>query len=241
MEKTVTEAIAYRRAVRVFSESPIEAEKVKDCLKNAHLAATSSNLQLWEFIHVTSPDTLQKISACCFDQNAAKTARQLVVVVARRDAWKQRARANVAFLEEQFRDREGEKWKRRERFALNYYRKLVPTLYTEFLGILGWIRYFFFAVLGLFRPVYRQVRRSDMRVVAHKSAALAAGNFMVSMAALGYDTCPMEGFDSLRAKRVLGLPVAAEITMIIGCGIRDEKGVYGPRFRVPFDTVYRRL
>lgn len=241
MEKSVTEAIAYRRAVRVFRESPIEVEKVKGCLKNAHLAPTSSNLQLWEFIHITSPEALKKISACCFDQNAAKTARQVVVVVARRDAWKQRARANVAFLEEQFRDRQGEKWERRERFALNYYRKLIPTLYTEFLGILGWIRYVFFAVLGLFRPVYRQVRRSDMRVVAHKSAALAAENFMVSMAALGYDTCPMEGFDSLRAKNVLGLPAAAEITMIIGCGIRDEKGVYGPRFRVPFDTVYRRV
>jgi hypothetical protein len=25
---------------------------------------------------------------------------------------------------------------------------------------------------------------------------------------------------------------------VIGCGIRDDKGIYGPRFRVPFSEVY---
>jgi hypothetical protein len=26
--------------------------------------------------------------------------------------------------------------------------------------------------------------------------------------------------------------------MILGCGIREEQGIYGERFRVPFDEVY---
>ena len=77
-----------------------------------------------------------------------------------------------------------------------------------------------------------------MRIVAHKSAGLAAQNFMTSMAAIGYDTCPMEGSDTLRVKRILNLPGGAEINMIIGCGIRDDKGIYGPRYRVPFEDVY---
>ena len=77
-----------------------------------------------------------------------------------------------------------------------------------------------------------------MRIVAHKSTALAAQNFMISMAAIGYDTCPMEGFDSKRVKQILNLPNSAEITMIVSCGIRDEKGVYGSQFRVPFEDVY---
>jgi hypothetical protein len=29
--------------------------------------------------------------------------------------------------------------------------------------------------------------------------------------------------------------------MVIGCGIRDEKGIYGPRFRVPFTEVYKEV
>lgn len=90
-------------------------------------------------------------------------------------------------------------------------------------------------------PVIRQVRRSDLRVVVHKSAGLAAENFMISMASVGYDTCPMEGFDSVRAKRILKLPFGAEINMIIACGVRSEKGIYNQQFRVPFEEVYKKM
>ena len=77
-----------------------------------------------------------------------------------------------------------------------------------------------------------------MRVVAHKSSALAAQNFMLSMTSNGYDTCPMEGFDSLRVKKALSLTRSSEINMIISCGIRDEKGIYGDQIRVPFEEIY---
>ncbi|WP_240723492.1 nitroreductase family protein [Flavobacterium sp. GT3P67] len=66
------------------------------------------------------------------------------------------------------------------------------------------------------------------------SAGLVAHNFMISMAAINYDTCPMENFDSLRIKKILHLPASSEINMILGCGIRDEQGAYGERFRVYF-------
>ncbi|WP_317041826.1 nitroreductase family protein [Aquimarina aggregata] len=92
--------------------------------------------------------------------------------------------------------------------------------------------------MGLFKPIYRQVRQSDMRIVAHKSAGLAAQNFMISMAAINYDTCPMEGSDTILIKKILDLPIGAEINMVIGCGVRDEKGIYAPQFRIPFEEVY---
>ena len=79
---------------------------------------------------------------------------------------------------------------------------------------------------------------THLRVIVHKSAALAAQNFMLSMRASGYDTCPMEGFDSVRVKKLLNLPGSAEINMIIGCGVRSEKGIYSEQFRVPFNEVY---
>ncbi|MFV8373167.1 hypothetical protein [Flavobacterium sp. LB2P74] len=44
---------------------------------------------------------------------------------------------------------------------------------------------------------------------------------MISTAALNYDTCPMEGFDSLRIKKILHLLASSAINMILGCGIRD--------------------
>lgn len=243
MEKTVSEAIDYRRSTRVYRDVPIDTEKVKQCLYNATLAPTSSNLQLWEFYHVTSKDTLKKLSGACFNQSAAKTAQQLVVVAARKDLWRKRAKANITFLNKVY-DKAGltERDLKRKKMAINYYSKLIPTIYTEFLGLLGIIKYIAFQIVGVFKPIYRQTRLSDMRIVAHKSAGLAAQNFMISMAAIGYDTCPMEGSDTLRVKKILGLPRGAEINMVIACGQRDEeKGIYGPRFRIPFEEVYKQV
>jgi nitroreductase len=239
MEKTVTEAIHYRRSARVYKAEPIDDQKVKHCLKNAALAPTSSNLQLWEFYHITDKVTLKQLAEACFNQSAVKTAQQLVVVVARKDLWRKRAKANIEFLNKAYNQPNlSERDLKRKKMATDYYKKLIPTLYTDFFGILGFIKFVVFQIVGLFKPIYRQTRLSDMRIVAHKSAGLAAQNFMTSMAAIGYDTCPMEGSDTLRVKQILKLPRGAEINMVISCGIRDDKGIYGPRFRIPFEEVY---
>lgn len=241
MEKTVSEAIGYRRSVRIFKEEPIDAEVVRACLQQAVLAPNSNNLQLWEFCHVTDETLLSRLRTACFDQNAAKTARQMVVVATRGDLWRRRTAANAAQLKKEYGNKNPKTYTRREKMKLRYYERLIPLLHADFLGIAGWFKFWFFAVAGLFKPVYREVRRSDMRIVVHKSAALAAQNFMIGMAAAGYDTCPMEGCDTARVKKIAGLPAAAEVTMVIACGIRSENGVYGPRFRLPFEEVYKRL
>ncbi len=242
MEKTVTEAIAYRRSCRIYKDEPINTEKVKQCLYNASLAPTSSNLQLWEFYHVTNKNTIQDLAKACFDQNAAKTAQQLVVVVARKDLWRKRAKANLEYIDKAYgKDNLSDRDKKRKAMVSKYYKKGIPFVYSDFLGILGILKYVIFQIVGFFRPIYRQVRQSDMRIVAHKSAGLAAQNFMISMAAIGYDTCPMEGSDTLRVKKILGIPHRAEINMIIGCGIRDDKGIYGSRFRIPFEETYTQV
>ena len=72
MAKTVSEAIEYRRSVRKYKQNCIDEEKVKKCIENATLAPNSSNMQLWEFIHVTDKNTLKKIAHSCFNQNARK-------------------------------------------------------------------------------------------------------------------------------------------------------------------------
>ncbi|MFT5760998.1 MAG: nitroreductase [Polaribacter sp.] len=242
-EKTVSEAIDYRRSVRIFdTEKPLDTSLVKKCIEQASLAPNSSNMQLWEFYHITSKDIIAKIAPFCFNQNAAKTAQQLVVFVVRKDLWKQRAKANLKFMDSVFgKNNPKSEQSSREKVARNYYGKIIPFAYADFFGVLGWIKYLIILITGLFRPIYREVRQKDMRIVAHKSAGLAAQNFMISMAAVGYDTCPMEGSDTWRVKRVLGLPISAEINMIVSCGIRTEKGVYGERFRIPFDEIYKEV
>jgi nitroreductase len=236
------DAVKERRSVRKFDpDKPIDTEIVKQCLELATLAPNSSNMQLWEFYHVTSPDKLKKLSACCFDQNAAKTARQMVVLVTRKDLWKKRVRAHIDHMEASFGKKKKEEYSSRQRFAFTYYKKIVPLTYADFFGLLGWLKYLTYWVIGLFRPIYRQARNSDMRVVVHKSQALAAQTFMLAMTDAGYDTCPMEGSDTLRIKKLLSLPSGAEINMVIACGIRLPEGVYGERFRIPFKEVYNRV
>lgn len=237
MEKTVSEAIQNRRSVRIFNGNKIDSNKVKNCIYNATLAPNSSNLQLWEFIHVNDPLNLQKLSKACMNQSAAKTASQIVVVVTRRDLWKKRSKENIEFLNTQF--KKNLITEKRYKHALKYYEKLIPILYFDILGLLGIIKYVTFQLIGLFIPVVRQTTKADLRIVVHKTAGLAAQNFMNSMSAIGYDTCPMEGSDTLMVKKILNIPRGAEINMVIGCGERLEKGVFGPRFRVPFEDVYR--
>lgn len=242
-EKTVSEAIHYRRSVRIYdNEKSIDKTIVKKCIEQASLAPNSSNMQLWEFYHITSKDIIDKIAPFCFNQNAAKTAQQLVVFVVRKDLWKKRAKANLSFMDANFgANNPKTKQSSREKVARNYYGKIIPFAYADFLGILGYFKFLMTLIIGLFKPIYREVRKSDMRIVAHKTCGLAAQNFMLSMAAEGYDTCPMEGSDTWRIKNLLGMPFASEVNMIVSCGIRKPEGVYGDRFRIPFDEVYKEV
>jgi len=237
-----TEAVRRRRSVRKYApDEPIDTKKVRSCLQLATLAPNSSNMQLWEFYHITSSEVLEKMSNYCFDQNAAKTAQQMVVVVVRKDLWKKRVRAHLKYLKDVFGDKPKKEQSKRARFALTYYKKIIPVTYADFLGLFGLIKYITYWFIGLFRPIYRQARQSDIRIVAHKSAALAAQTFMLAMSDINYDTCPMEGIDTLRIKKILKLPYGAEINMVVSCGIRLPEGVYGERFRIPFEEVYRTI
>ena len=91
---------------------------------------------MWEFYHVTQENTKKALANACLNQNAARTATQFVVAVARKDKWKSRVKANLAFLNQQF-DQQEIRDSKREKMAKNYYTKIIPTLYTDFLGILG--------------------------------------------------------------------------------------------------------
>ncbi len=235
-EKIVSKAIQHRRSVRIYdSKKVINTDIVKQCIQQAILAASSSNLQLWEFYHITSKTMKEKISESCFNQPAAKTANQLVIPVVRLDLWPKRIQSNVDFIKSVEPSKMSEKSKKG---ALSYYEKVLPKLYGGTNKLRGFFGKIIMQYKGVSKITYREVSSTDLRVIGHKSTALAAQNFMTSMAAFDYDTCPMEGFDSVRLKSILELPRKAQISMVIGCGIRKEEGVYGDRFRVPFEEVY---
>ncbi len=229
------EIIQRRRSNRKFDANvEVPDDVITRSLERSILSPNSSNMQLWEFQWIKDPVLKETFTSLCLDQNAARTAKQLVVFVTRQDLWKQRAAWNYNKIKEGINGEPNTAQKR----GLDYYGKLMPLAYrSDIFGIATLIRRTLCFFMGLRKPFMRFGGKADQRVTVHKSCALAAQTFMLSIAAEGFESCPMEGFDAVRVKRALGLPSGAEINMIIAVGKGTEAGVWGPRFRVPYNEV----
>lgn len=184
--------LSFRRSVRVFDvDQPVDTNKVRECIALATLAPNSSNMQLWEFHHITDSKLLATLTNACLGQSSVKTASEVVVFVVRRDLYRSRARSVLSFERDNIarnspEDRQAKRIKDRKL----YYGNLMPFIYARCFGILGFFRKTIAKIIGLFRPIIYEISESDMRVVAHKSCALAAQTFMLAMANEGYDTSP---------------------------------------------------
>lgn len=226
---TVAQAFQYvvesRRSIRKFDGQPVPPEIVRACLRLAMLAPNSSNLQPWMFYWVRTPALRERLVPVCMGQQAARTAGELIAVVARTGTWRTHAREMLTA------------WPggNPPKIARTYYETLAPIMYTQgIVGEVGLIKRAIFAAIGAFRPMLRgPASRADMRVWAVKSTALAAENLMLAFRAHGYDTCPMEGFDESRARRLLKIPRDGIITMILAAGKAAPGGIYQEQFRFP--------
>lgn len=232
-----------RRSMRIYDhDKEFDTSSVQRSIERAILAPNSSNMQLWEFYRVANPEKIKDIAKFCMNQNAAKTAMELLIIVIPKNKWRQRAKANFNFHHARYENKPLKDLSKREQRKLSYYSKLMPMYYfQDWFGISGMIRKLVVFTASFFRPVVWQVSKNELRIVSHKSAALAAQTFMLSMQAEGYATCPMEGFDSIKLKRHLKFPTSYEINMIISCGPGTEQGIYHEQFRVPVDEVVFRL
>jgi nitroreductase len=227
--------INFRRSNRKFNpEVEVPDEIIRTSLERAILSPNSSNMQLWEFYWINSEEALKAMVPLCLGQQAAATAKQMVVFVTRKDKWRERANWNLDRIKENIKDEPAKIQKK----ALRYYDTIMPLLYrSDLLGISTLIRRCISFYMGWRKPFYRAGGKTEQRITVHKSCALAAQTFMLSVAAEGFHSCPMEGFDEKRVKKFLVLPRGAEINMIISVGLGTEAGIWGKRYRVPYDEV----
>lgn len=237
---SLAEILHYRRAVRHFdAQRPLDPKVVHQCLREAQLAPTSSNLQLWEVHHITTPEIKSKLAKACLGQLAATSADQFVVFVVRHDKARDHARRALAFeMSNVERHSPESRWEHRKQRYQAYYGKLIPFLYARAGGLIGIVRKLLVSVIGLSRPILRTVSEADVQAENHKSCMLIAQTFMVAMAEKRYDTCPIGGFDAHHISRLLDLPRGAEVSLVISCGIRAQDRVWGDRFRLPFEEIY---
>ena len=213
-----------RRSIRKFKDLEIPEDIIQDCLDMALLAPNSSNLQPWDFYIIRKTSKIRnKVITACFDQNAAKTSSIMIATVARTKTWRQHCREIL------------KQWPEENvpKLVYKYYSKMAPVLYSQgFLSIFGYFKKVLGFFIGLKRPVPRwPSSNADMVTWAVKSCALAAENLMLAFRAYGYDTCPLEGFDGRRLKKLLKLPSDSIPVMIVAAGKRDIGGIYFPQLR----------
>jgi nitroreductase len=223
-----THLVKSRRSVRVFDGTPVPESVVNACLDLALLAPNSSNLQAWEFFWVRSPEKKAGLVKACFSQPAARTAAELIVCVARTGTWKKHCVEMLRVFSEM--EARGDKV---PASAKQYYSKLAPFVYSQGLfGLWGMLKSILYFFRGFFGPTPREpVSPQGMRLWAVKSASLAIENLMLAFRAYGFDTCPLEGYDSARVRKLLSLPSDAEVVMVVAAGKRAPNGIYGPRVR----------
>lgn len=216
-----------RRSTRIYDGTPVPEAVLRECLELALLAPNSSNLQPWEFYWVRSQERREKLVKYCLSQNAARTAAELVVAVARVDKIHSTRKQMLRVLAEDGRPV--------PKAVIDYYEKLVPFVYAKGpLSIFAPFKWLIFTLAGFFKIVPREpLGKSDLQLWAAKTTALACENFMLACAAHGFDTCPMEGLDSKRVKQLLGVPRSSVVVMAISVGRRKAEGIYGPRVRFP--------
>lgn len=223
------ETISRRRSVRHYSPRPVPSHVVDRAIDAALLAPNSSNMQTWRIYWVKDADKRKTLVKACMSQGAARTAQELLVFTCNPKNWK----VSQPYLFDSIKDDPREDLK-------TYYGKLMPFIYGyRWLMPAKWI---LVHVAGLFRPMVREVvSRRDIQEVCVKSAALACENFMLAIAAQGFDTCPMEGFDSARVRNILDLPRGESIVMVISVGERTERGIWGERYRIPRELVVKEI
>lgn len=227
------EVIKHRRSVRRFAKTTVPEESIHKAMAAAVLAPNSSNTQTWDFYWVKSPELKNKLIHYCLNQSAARTAAELVVITADPRKWKRSQNRLIDWAEKA----------KAPKPVLMYYQKLIPITYRwGFLNSFALIKWMGTSIVGMFRPLPRGPHfLSELQLVAVKSAALAAQNFVLALTAEGLSTCMMEGFDEYRVKSLLKLPASSRVVMVIAIGFEGDKAFWGPQFRLPVDQVFHQV
>lgn len=225
-----------RRAVRIFDGNPIPKEILRDCLGDAILAPSASNLQSYELYWVQDHKKKQQLPGFCLDQAAVSTAGELIVVVSRVDLWKSHLKKliNIMTLNGK---------KPLEGPIHDYYHQIVPMLMrTDALGFNNTIRRVVLWYKGLTESTVNEpVTRADHRVFGHVQATMAAQTLMLSLAAHGYESCPIGGIDKKSIAKLLDLPSTAEVSLVIAAGTGKPEGLFSSRVRLPYEDLIKEV
>ena len=88
MEKSLSRAIAERRASPSFDGSPIPDADLKKILQAGLHSPSGYNLQPWRFVVVRSPEQKKKLRAASYNQAKVEEASVMIVACGDADGWR---------------------------------------------------------------------------------------------------------------------------------------------------------
>jgi len=233
----ILEAIFERRAIKEFDAVPIPPGVREQILDAARLAPSSFNIQPYRLYWVETPDLRKDAARLCMGQAPARTASALVVAVADIGSWRETIQGQL-------------EWMRTAGFSEKKISEAVTRakigklfFIQGWFGILGALKWGILRVVNLWKIIGAPpVARQGMFKWATKSASLACENLMIAAETLGWNTCPMEGFDGRRLSKFLGLsPRTHEIVMVIAIGKKSARHLDQPQWRRPLEATVKFL
>jgi len=226
-------AILVRRAVKIFEPVDISCGLREQILNAARYAPSSLNLQPYRFYWVGSPAKRAAVAKLCMGQKPAETASALIVAVADIGSLPSTTQAQAEwmrrshFAEEKIRD-----YERTARIGRILFMPGPFGTFAAFKRAVFWL-------LNLWKVVgMPPLSRQDIFKWATKGTSLACENLMIAAEALGFNTCPMEGFEGRRLLQYLGLCRRHhEIVMVIAIGKKSSSYIDPPQWRRPLDAT----
>lgn len=210
------EAVLRRRATRHFRPDPVDPALLAHLIALTRRAPSGYNAQPWRVVVVQDPERRRALQQACLGQaQIGEAPAVLVFAASRHPARDIRAIAdhNVAlgawppayatFIRRYVRLRLGSPW-------LDPFKRLGA-------WVTSWFRSAPYTLWG----------RLDRRAYSVKQTMPAVQTFLLAAAAHGLDTCPMEGIDPHRVRKLVGLDRSWWIPAVVPVGYSADPP--GPR------------
>ena len=91
-------------------------------------------------------------------------------------------------------------------------------------------------IMGMARDYFLKIPPEAQLAMAQHHVFLALGNALNGAKSLGFDSCPMGGFDPKEYSRILGLPPNLIPTMLCPVGYAADRPV--PKVRFPREEIF---
>lgn len=212
--KSFEDILEFRYACKRFSNQQVSTKDMDTILRAGIMAPSSCGIEQFRFVAVESDDAVASLPEFCMKQGTARTANKAIIVLAGK-------KKTVGPGTEVY------NWHAEERAKiLNQILPSEKRVTGEF-------------VASRF-DMFCDKEETEFTAWSKANAYLAAMNIMNQAAALGIDSCPIEGFEQEKFNQLY--PQYQEdydVALVITLGYRNEEPQ--ERIRLEFDQMVTRI